>query len=88
MRYDTSQEVKVMAPGGFKPYRFADLGIYDPESKELVGLIQVGKTTSSGIPVMRETQAISDIWTSTDLAPGVWIEFAPYDDMMTKEVVI
>jgi RHS repeat-associated protein len=69
-------EVYIETPGGFKPYRFADVVAYGPDGR-MVSVHQVGRQTGGGIPVMRETKAMSDIWSMLD--DGVSILFHPYN---------
>jgi hypothetical protein len=58
--YIVQPEFKVDTPGGYKPKRFADLLVTDPETNDL-WLIQVGKQTQAGNPVSRELKAIVDL---------------------------
>jgi RHS repeat-associated protein len=69
-------EVYIETPGGFKPYRFADVVAFDADGL-MVSIHQVGRQTAGGIPVMRETKAMSDIWSMLD--DGVSILFHPYN---------
>jgi hypothetical protein len=73
--YIVDQEVHIPTPGGFKPYRFADVGIFDPETGAPLMYIQVGRFTAGGFPVMRETLAAGDIWSAT----GVPVSIEPYN---------
>ncbi|WP_345074806.1 LamG-like jellyroll fold domain-containing protein [Phytohabitans flavus] len=68
-------EVRFDTPGGFYPFRFADVVAYDSDGN-LVSLHQVGLQTKGGIPAIRETRAMSDIWSVID--DGVDIVFHPY----------
>lgn len=72
VRFDTSDA----SAGAFKSSRFADVAVYDEDGK-LVSITQVGRQTKLGIPVMRETRAMSDIWSVVD--EDVNIEFVPYN---------
>ncbi|MFF3938263.1 ricin-type beta-trefoil lectin domain protein [Streptomyces phaeofaciens] len=73
--YTTRREVPFNTPGGFKSTRAADVGAYDSDGN-LVSLHQVGLQTKRGLPVMRETEAMSDIWSVID--EGVDIVFHAY----------
>ncbi len=73
--FTTRREVPFNTPGGFKPTRAADVGAYD-SAGNLASLHQVGLQTKGGIPVIRETEAMSDIWSVID--DGVDIVFHPY----------
>ena len=59
--FATQREFPFSTPGGFKTTRAVDIAAFDSEG-DLVSVHQVGKMTASGFPVMRETQAMSDIW--------------------------
>lgn len=54
-------EFKINTPGGFKPYRFADVASLD-SSGNPTAFYQVGRATSRNIPVARERLAITDIY--------------------------
>ena len=69
-------EVYFDTPGGFKQYRFADVVAYDADGN-MISIHQIGKQTAGGIPVMRETKAMSDIWSV--VVDGVTINFHPYN---------
>ncbi|MFJ8011073.1 polymorphic toxin-type HINT domain-containing protein [Streptomyces sp. NPDC096339] len=71
----TRREVAFDTPGGFKSTRAADVAAYDADGN-LVSIHQVGLQTKGGIPVMRETEAMSDIWSVIN--DGVSINFHPY----------
>lgn len=73
--FATRREAPFNTPGGFKPNRAADVAAYD-SGGNLVSVHQVGLQTKGGIPVMRETEAMSDIWSVLD--EGVEIVFHPY----------
>ncbi|MFW5472713.1 LamG-like jellyroll fold domain-containing protein [Knoellia sp. CPCC 206450] len=68
-------EVEFSTPGGFKNKRYADLAAYDENG--LVSIHQVGRQTKGGLPVMRESKAIWDIWSAMD--DGVDIQFHRYN---------
>lgn len=71
--YTVSREFFVKVPkGGYKNTRFADLYIKAPNGKEL--LIQVGKQTSAGGPIMRELKAMVDM-----ILAGYHVKFFPYN---------
>jgi Pretoxin HINT domain len=74
--YTVRTEVPFETPGGFKPTRYADAVAYDSEGN-MVSVHQVGRQTGLGIPVMRETKAMSDIWSV--LPDGVDVVFHPYN---------
>jgi hypothetical protein len=74
--YRVQPEVRVETPGGFKPYRYVDLAVYD-DSGDLISYNQVGRQTAGGIPVMRETKAMSDLFSVSE--EGVEINFFPYN---------
>ncbi|MFE5676933.1 polymorphic toxin-type HINT domain-containing protein [Streptomyces erythrochromogenes] len=73
--FTTRREVGFDTPGGFKSTRAADVAAYDAGGN-LVSIHQVGMQTKGGIPVMRESEAMSDIWSVLD--DGVAIKFHPY----------
>lgn len=73
--FTTQREVPFRTPGGFKSSRAADVGAFDADGN-LVSLHQVGLQTKSGFPVIRETEAMSDIWSVVD--DSVDIQFHPY----------
>jgi hypothetical protein len=76
--FTTVEEKYVSTPGGFKPYRYVDLAVYDSEGN-LVSYNQVGRATAKlGIPVMRETQAMSDLFSVT--SEEVEINFIAYNN--------
>jgi hypothetical protein len=56
----------VKTPGGWKPVRYVDVAALD-QAGNPVEFYQVGKQTAAGIPVMRETKAISDIWSVSNV---------------------
>lgn len=74
--YKVRPEYRVETPGGFKPYRYVDVAALDPETNQPVEFVQVGCQTQGGFPVMRETEAISDIYLAE---PDVPITFLPYN---------
>jgi RHS repeat-associated protein len=65
-----SKEVKINTPEGDKRYRFADVGVTDPKTNQLVGAVQVGKKNKNGTPVSREEKAMKDIEKATKVKPG------------------
>jgi RHS repeat-associated protein len=69
-------EVNRASAGSFKDTRAADVVAYDQEGN-MVSVHQVGLRTKTGFPVMRETKAMSDIWSV--LEEGVQIVFHPYN---------
>jgi Pretoxin HINT domain len=71
-------EFKIRTPNGFKTSRFMDVAEIGKDGAP-VRFYQVGRQTSSGIPVMRESQAIWDVVTSEDMNAGVPITFVPYN---------
>ncbi|SNY53633.1 polymorphic toxin-type HINT domain-containing protein [Paractinoplanes atraurantiacus] len=73
--FTTRREVPFSTPTGFKPNRAADVAAYDANGT-LVSVHQVGLQTKGGLPVMRETEAMSDIWSELD--DGVEMVFHPY----------
>ena len=71
MGYSVNTEVRIDTPGGYKPYRYADLSItYSGDTF----YINVGKQIKSGFPCARERYAIHDIETS-----GYVVFFVPYN---------
>jgi hypothetical protein len=66
-------EFRVETPGGFKPVRYVDMAALDQDG-DPVEFYQVGRQTASGLPVMRESQAIWDIWSVSDVP----VTFVPY----------
>jgi hypothetical protein len=67
------QEFRVETPGGFKPVRYVDVAALD-DAGNPVEFYQVGRQTAGGLPVMRESQAIWDIWSVSDVP----VTFRPY----------
>ncbi len=74
--YQVEREYYVPTPGGFKPYRFVDVAALDPVTGQPVQFVQVGLQTKGGFPVIRESEAISDIFLAR---PDVPIDFVPYE---------
>lgn len=74
--FTTRREVSFDTPGGFRDSRAADVVAYD-DAGNMVSIHQVGEQTMGGIPVIRETKAMSDIWSVID--DGVKIVFHPYN---------
>jgi RHS repeat-associated protein len=66
-------EYRVETPGGFKPVRYVDVAGLDQKGNP-VEFYQVGRQTAGGFPVMRESQAIWDIWSVSDVP----VTFVPY----------
>jgi hypothetical protein len=66
-------EYRVETPGGFKSTRYIDVAGLDQEGNP-VEFYQVGRQTAGGFPVMRESQAIWDIWSVSDVP----VTFVPY----------
>jgi len=63
----------VETQGGFKPIRYVDVAALDQEGNP-VEFYQVGRQTAGAFPVMRESQAIWDIWSVSDVP----VTFVPY----------
>jgi hypothetical protein len=76
--YKVRTEYYVSTPGGLQAFRFVDVAAFDPATDQPVQFVQVGLQTQGGFPVMRESQAISDIVLAR---PNVPIEFIPYNDV-------
>jgi hypothetical protein len=74
--YNVRTESRVPTPGGSKAERYVDVAAFDPQTNDPVEFIQVGRQTQGGFPVMRETEAISDIFLAE---PNVPITFLPYN---------
>jgi hypothetical protein len=70
-------EVRVETPGGFMSYRDMDVAAYDPTDflfENPLEYHQVGLQTATGFPVIRESEAIWDVWSVSDVP----VQFHPY----------
>ena len=59
-----------MTPGGFKPFRDMDVAACHPDDVNVSNPLefhQVGERTVTGFPVMRESEAIWDVWSVSDV---------------------
>lgn len=65
------QEARFRTPGGEKQNRFADVVGLNRQTGEVEEIIQIGRTTKSGLPVARERRALNDILNSPDRPNGV-----------------
>lgn len=70
---DVATEIRVYTPNGLKSKRFVDVGLV--KGKELIKGYQVGVSTKSGIPVIRERRALKDI--AEAIGEGI-VEFVKY----------
>ena len=71
--YEVKREVKILTPGGAKPYRYADFSVTNVSTGE-TWYGNVGLQLKSGAPCPRERQALADI-----INAGKTIEFFPYN---------
>ena len=67
------KEQKIVTPGGYKESRYGDIMVRDPNTGEK-WIVQVGKQTKTGDPVVREIRAIIDL-----MYAGYYVEFVPYN---------
>ena len=56
--YNVTYEAETKTPGGYKDIRFVD--IYATNANETL-IIQVGRKTKGGLPVIRERRALDDL---------------------------
>ncbi len=69
------KEFAIATPFGKKSYRLADVVAIDSFTERVVEIHQIGKTTSKGLPVPREVEAIQDI----EMVMGLTVIYHPYD---------
>ena len=70
---DVFTEIRVDIPNGLKSRRYVDVGLVKGE--QLIKGYQVGVSTKSGIPVIRERRALKDI--AEAIGEGI-VEFVKY----------